>query len=231
MKCRWHRANTNILKIAAAVLCTLGGAGLIEGRFSDDSRSSEQLELASATLSRLPLQCGDWTAAPLTLNPEELKIAEASGAILRKYTNQLTGQTATVLALCGRPGPISVHPPTACYRARGYRITDVQLPVQIAECGRGHSVLAAEFTNPAGFAQDRVGILWTWSTDGEWSAPSNPRIEFAGTPALFKLYVTWDRRNDQRPFIESIPRVFFRAIAGQFRNSLRQGSVRQTGPS
>ena len=208
------------LIMAGLILCALCLAGLADGRFNDRSETQSKLTSASGVLTNLPLRCNDWRGSPMDLNPEELKIAEAAGAILRRYTHQKTGEVFTVLALCGSPGPISVHPPTACYTARGYRIEDSPIQVTLSGDSYDHTVKAAEFANPAGFANDRVGILWTWSADGTWSVPSNPRFQFADQPALFKLYVTWDRRTDSREFQDSIPESFFRELTEQFRNHL-----------
>ena len=109
-----------------------------------------------------------------------------------------------MLMLCGRPGPISVHPPTACYRARGYRMSHEPVPASIAD----HRFRLAEFQNPASISEDSVAILWGWSHDGDWSAPANPRVEFAGQSFLDKLYVTWSRARDDQSLDDSVPSDF-----------------------
>jgi len=32
-------------------------------------------------------------------------------------------------------------------------------------------------------------IRWSWSRGGSWQAPDNPRLTFAGSSVLYKLYV------------------------------------------
>ena len=32
-------------------------------------------------------------------------------------------------------------------------------------------------------------VLWSWSGSGDWVAADQPRLAFAGLPALYKLYV------------------------------------------
>ncbi len=171
-------------------------------------------------LASLPLECGDWEGTSLDMDSEELRITEASGAVLRRYRHRLSGDSVTLLLLAGRPGPISVHPPTACYQARGYRLNDEPRKFTFDDGSRNHEVLVAEFLNPAGFSEDRVGITWCWTADGHWTAPENPRLEFADESALIKLYITWDRGGDSSSLETSIPQEFFHSFKDGFKEHL-----------
>ena len=212
------QTDRRILAVTLTVLALQSLSGFADGRFTDQADSREELDRVAKVLDDLPLGCGHWTAEPLDLNPDELKIAEASSAILRRYTSDSNG-TLTVLLLCGRPGPISVHPPTACYKARGYRLSGD--PCLVSFDASKETANVAEFINPAGFSEDRVGILWTWMASGCCSAPENPRLEFADQPALLKLYVTWDRGSDSRKLDESIPREFFTLFTADLKRRLQ----------
>ena len=205
--------------VTGAIVILLGLFGFADGRFTDSAESDRELRQISDVLSDLPLRCDQWIAEPLEMNSDELQIAEASSAILRRYTNK-SGDACTVLLLCGRPGPISVHPPTACYKARGYRLINEPClisPIEVTETAN-----VAEFRNPAGFSDDRVGILWTWIADESCSAPENPRLAFADERALLKLYVTWDRAGDPRKLDDSIPREFFTSFMTVLKRHLKQ---------
>jgi len=204
-----------LVSISGAIIVLVGFTGLTSGRFTGTAHEELIRDRASRALASLPDTCGHWTSTSLEMNPDELKVAEVSGAILRRYTHRDSRDSVIVLALCGPPGPISVHPPTACYRARGYRL--VRQPQTTAIDGANNTVITAEFENPAGFREDRVGILWCWSDGENWSAPENPRLEFASEPALFKLYVTWDRCQRRDTLEESIPKQFFKDFAATFR--------------
>ncbi len=36
----------------------------------------------------------------------------------------------------------------------------------------------------------RVRLFWAWSTDGaKWQSPDHPRVKFAGSPYLFKIFI------------------------------------------
>ena len=183
----------------------IAGSTIVHGRWTHRWDDSGELETATAAMQSLPDRFGSWTLLEdLSKSDEELAVAEANGCLFRRYRNRDTKEVVTVLMLCGRPGPISVHPPTACYRARGYRMTRGPMPASIDS----HGFRLAEFQNPASITGDRVAILWGWSHDGDWSAPSNPRVAFAGQPFLEKLYVTWSRDRDERPLDESVPSEF-----------------------
>jgi len=212
MKQRVRTPNTKLIQISGTVVVLLVMTGLADGRFADTKGRQQKLMHTSELLASLPLECGNWTSTSIEVDSEELRIAEATGAVLRCYRNRLSGDLVTVLLLCGPPGPISVHPPTACYKARGYRLVDEPRRVTFVDDNKSHEVLAAEFSNPAGFAEDRVGITWCWTADGHWTTPQNPRFEFADEAALLKLYITWDRGGDSRSLEASIPKEFFHSF-------------------
>ena len=208
------------MQISGTICVLLIVTGLADGRFADTKGRQQRLMQASKKLASLPLESGDWMGTSIDVDPEELRIAEATGAVLRRYRNRLSGDLVTVLVLCGPPGPISVHPPTACYQARGYRLVDEPQGVTFEDDSRSHEVLAAEFSNPAGFAEDRVGITWCWTAEGHWTTPENPRFEFADEAALFKLYITWDRGGDPDSLVASIPKEFFHSFKDSFKGHM-----------
>lgn len=224
--------NAKQIAISGTIIVLFVVTGLANGRFADTDGRQQKLIHASEMLTSLPLECGNWTGTSIEVDPEEVRIAEATGAVLRRYRNRLSGDLVTVLLLCGPPGPISVHPPTACYQARGYRLVDEPNRVIFEDDSRSHEVLAAEFSNPAGFAEDRVGITWCWTADGHWTAPQNPRLEFADEAALLKLYITWDRGGDDRSLEASIPKEFFHSFKDSFEGHMfrRESSVDPVPP-
>ncbi len=216
------------LPVAIALLLVVA-AGLAHGKVTGRWQSNEELADAAARLSQIPFSVGDWLSMDVTKNPEELAVAEAAGYLCRRYRHALTGEEVTVLLLCGAPGPISVHPPTACYRARGYRLlSDPQLTAANTDL-RHDEFQLAEFQGQSTLTEDRVAIMWGWSVAGQWSTPDSPRFEFAGEPALYKLYVTWDRSHDQRPLAETLPNDFLAAFLPAIEHHITSPSM--TGES
>lgn len=195
--------------IPLTVLVVLLSAGLVHGRLCHRWKGSDELATAASRLALLPKSIGDWSSADLVKDAQELAIAEAAGYLMRRYQHQPSGEEVIVLVLCGRPGPIAVHPPTACYRARGYhQIAEHRLDDVRDAHGQAHQFLLAEFLNPATLADDRVAIMWAWSTDGRWQTPADPRWEFADEAHLYKLYVTWNRTHDDCVLKDRLPTRF-----------------------
>lgn len=147
-------------------------------------------------LEGVPAQVGEWEGADAPLDdPDSLKRGGIDGYVSRRYRHRRTGDEVTVLIVCGRPGPISVHTPDVCYRGAGF--TAVGEPA-LSDCRLPDRTLAMwrlRFHPPAmrAGAAD-LEIRWGWFAAGPLEAPSNPRVAFAGAPALYKLYVIQERR-------------------------------------
>src|SRR5689334_4408569 len=112
-----------ILPLLAALLLVVG-AGLIEDLWINRYGSSAELESAVARLESLPLKVGAWEGEPLTLDEKQITRAGVRGYLLRRYVHRATGRALTVLLVCGRPGPVSVHTPDVCYASAGYTMPE-----------------------------------------------------------------------------------------------------------
>ena len=208
-----------VLPIAAALLLVIT-AGLAHGRVTGRWQSNEVLALAATRLPLIPETIGEWSSINVTKKPAELAVAEAAGYLCRRYRHSGTGQEVTVLLLCGPTGPISVHPPTACYRARGYQLLGEPQETAVASEAGQCLFRLAEFQGQSTLIEDRVAIMWGWSVAGQWSVPNSPRLEFAGQPALHKLYITWDRSRDQRRVTDTMPFGFLELFLPAVQNVL-----------
>lgn len=218
------------LPVAMALLLVVV-AGLAHGKVTGRWRPNDELAATANRLSQIPETVGEWSSTGVSKNSEELAVAEAAGYLCRRYRHDQTGQEVTVLLLCGPPGPISVHPPTACYRARGYRLLGEPQLTSLTNEERQDGFKLAEFLGQSTLTEDRVAIMWGWSVAGQWSAPDAPRFAFAGEPALHKLYVTWDRSRDQRDLDETLPREFLDAFLPSVESVLYQPPGATSGPS
>jgi hypothetical protein len=166
-------------------------SGYVHGLWTDRWGDSPELQEAVARLERVPTKVGDWDGHEEQLDPRATRRAGFRGYVTRRYENRRTGATVHLLLACGRSGPLSVHTPEVCYRGSGY-----------AQVGRlrKHAPTPAESSAPAEFwtarfskgaaaAPPQLAVLWAWSAGRGWLAPDNPRLTFAGAPALYKLYV------------------------------------------
>lgn len=187
-----RRGGTSVIPVLAGTLMIVAG-GFVHGQLTDRWAPTDRSDVVGR-LDQIPDQIADWVLIEEgTVSEDEQQMAELSGYALRHYRNQHSGDVVTMLLMCGPPGPVAVHPPTACYTGRGYEQSGDAIPHDV-EVVHGesirHSFMTAKFHRPGSHSALKPCIYWGWSTDGFWSVPANPRVAFAGSPVLFKLYIT-----------------------------------------
>jgi hypothetical protein len=173
-----------------AALLLLGLSGLGHGLWTDRWGPSTPLQEAAARCDALPMTLGDWEGKPTDLDPRALARAEAVGSTSRQYTHRLTGQTVSLVLLCGRPGDIGAHTPAICYPGVGYGPVggEEKYTIPAAEEVPAAELATARFSKP-GLPPDTLRLFWAWSDGGAWSAPADARLTFARSAYLYKLYV------------------------------------------
>jgi Protein of unknown function (DUF3485) len=167
----------------------LVGSGLVHGRLTDRWGTSTALAQAVARLDRVPRSVGDWEGRDVDMDRRQIERAQIQGYLSRKYRNVRDGREITVLLVCGRPGPISVHTPDVCYAGAGYEAGAPPVPGDLAAGDHRAAFLKARFTKADALVPETLDIFWAWNARGVWEAPANPRIGFAPYEALFKVYV------------------------------------------
>lgn len=166
------------------------GAG--HGMWTDRWSQSDDLKRHLALLEKVPINFGDWQGENAPYESEDMARAGIKGCIVRRYKNERTGSTVSLLIVCGRGGPICVHTPDICYAGAGYRQVAAQEKIKGEQ--KSIDVWRADFEMPRSVINKRLEISWTWSRDGKtWSAPDNPRITFARYPSLYKMYVVHEK--------------------------------------
>jgi hypothetical protein len=177
-----------LLLVVAAVIAVDGYVyGLWTGRWTD----SKELAAAVARLDRLPMTIGNWKGVALELDSAVVQKAGISGYVLRRYENLRGGAAVNVLIACGRPGPLAVHTPEACFRGAGYHMTSESATRQSLAAGASGSAefFKATFVRENVAVPENMRVLWCWHKGGAWVAPDNPRWRFAGMTVLHKVYV------------------------------------------
>ncbi len=171
-----------LLTLALAVVVAHGVAhGLLTDRWS----ASDEPAASAARLADVPLAVGDWDGEDLSLDPRHQAVGEIRGYLLRRYVRRGDRATVSLLVVCGKPGPISVHTPDVCYRGAGF---DPAAAPERQRVGAGE-FWAAEFRKRNAAVPARLRILWGWNDRGGWRAGDHPRFAYGRAPALFKLYV------------------------------------------
>jgi hypothetical protein len=170
--------------LAAGALLAL--SGVVHGLWIDRWSTSQALREGPARLAALPEHLGDWEARPMELDPRQIARTEAVGHVTRRYVHRRSGAEVSLIVLCGRPGPLSVHQPDICYAGQGYHTAADPEPWTAPV--EATTLWTARFVRP-GADPAPLRVMWAWGTAGEWMAAKNPRLQFAREPALFKLYV------------------------------------------
>jgi hypothetical protein len=196
--------------------------GVAHGVTTDRWRPSGELEAALARLDRVPTRVGDWVGEDLPEDPVTMARAGIKGWVFRRYHNPRTREAVSVLLVCGRGGPISVHTPDVCYAGTGYRqLTDQRRTEVEWDGGERSPFWALRFAKPGGVVPGQLEVCWAWSRDGRtWEAPENPRLVLARSPALYKLYVVWEFVPGTRGEAADTGRAFLRRALPEFRQAL-----------
>lgn len=181
-----RRPWTAIVALAIVVL-----SGVAQGLWAGRWAVSHELEAAVARIGRIPAPLDDWEGRAVELDPEMIARAEADGHLSRRYRRRRDGAEVSVLLLCGRPGPISLHPPDVCYLGAGYDLVGEPAATRIQPSlgGRPSEFRKAEFRKRTSIVPQGLVVFWSWNGEGAWEGPDDPRLRFAPYRALYKLYV------------------------------------------
>lgn len=189
-----------LLPIYLATVLVLGVGGWLGfrmGRWSP--RADREAMLASARPEAIPLAIAGWTGERSEIDPKELQLARAPWSFAAGYRHPDHPGYISVMVLGGAPGPISVHTPDICFVGAGQSQLDPVQPLNVPDpsIGADCQFRTSRFANRGGVSQ----AIWSWSDGGPWIAPDYPRIHFASSGALYKLYVV----RDPGPGAEAVP--------------------------
>jgi hypothetical protein len=178
-----------ILPVLTAVIL-LVASGVVHGLRTDRWGSAADVQAAAARLEAVRPKLGDWESEPVKVDTPQLEAAEVVGYLSRRYKHRFKGSEVIVLVVCGRAGPISVHPPEICYQGAGYGLVEARQKYQVPgdDVTPAADLWTADFTRQ-GPDPDPLRVFWAWSTDGQWTAPEDPRFTFAASGVLYKLYL------------------------------------------
>jgi hypothetical protein len=226
------------LPIGLAVVIMIA-AGWVQGVWSERWGTFPELQIFSEQLDKIPLQIGEWQGEDQEKSDQRiLKIAGAEGELVRNYHNAHDEQVR-VSIICARLQDIFYHTPDRCYPAAGFEMQgDPQL--DIVDCDGGKS---AEFFTTSFLKSEATGThaergFWSWSADGQWVAPKNPKLKFAGQQhALYKLYIfasipSGKQKTTDRDFSRDFIRVFIPALEQSLRPAMvKTGRVKEEKPA
>jgi len=204
----------SIITVFVAVL----GAGLVSGMWSGRWSGSARSEEAAARLVRVPKAIGDWVGDDLPARRGEREAAEAAGLLNRRYVNSRTGAMVTLMLVCGRAGPVSVHPPEVCFGANGFSPAGPEARFDVPGAP-GNQLWVRRFEKTSGMPIN-LRLFYGWAAAGSWEAPDRPRLKYAGGPLLFKMYVGRELTRPDEPLEGDPAADFLRAIAPSLKAAL-----------
>ncbi len=181
--------SSRVIPALAAIAIVLT-SGIIHGMWINRWRVSRDIEVAVSRLDQVPLTIGDWRGRRGSVPRHEWVRAGLDGLVMQHYENSRTGRATTVVLVCGRPGPVSVHTPEVCYPGAGFELAQSHPgSFSVDADGRRADLFEADFENHESFPHQRLRVYWSWNATGTWRVPDNPRLAFASRPVLYKLYL------------------------------------------
>jgi hypothetical protein len=189
-----------ILKSLFAFVCCaglIGSSAYYHGRFNDQTvDKAALLAEAAERVALLPLKLDDWEGKDrIGVDEEAMRRGGAARYLARVYQRSGTNESLSVLLLCGKPGPISVHTPEVCTAGVNFSADSNQRKWSPAP----DSELNWQTFTSRIEGQPNLEIAWGWSLNGQWIVPKSPRITFGREPSLYKLYVVRACRGEGEP--------------------------------
>jgi hypothetical protein len=166
-------------------------SGVVQGWMTNRWGVPSRLAEAGAALERLPLRFGKWRAGDSAgLSDFVRNMLQAEGYLVRTYRHEPTGAVVNLLLLVGPPGPIGVHTPEVCFSGQGYSLLRKRQAVELTASDQTqHGLWVTTFRNSDLSAQS-IRIYYGWTAGGSWTAAKDPRMDYAGSPYLYKVQVS-----------------------------------------
>lgn len=173
-----------------AFSCLVLAVGVALGMYSHRWDASADLDERVAALELLRNRdVGDWKWADAPLDDSYFDRAGIAGHFSATYTRGAS-EKLSVLIVCGRSGPISVHTPDVCYTGSGFTAVGDQTKKTIdLGAGRTASVWSLKFDPPSTRQSLPIEVNWAWNGGKGWIAPKETRWTFGGYASLYKVYV------------------------------------------
>jgi len=206
------------------VFLTIIVSGAAAGLWTSRWGESKALQKAAARLDRLPPSLGDsWDVQEGTLSEQEIAVAEIDGYVSRRYVHRRTGTIVSVLLLCGRSGPMSVHTPEICFAGAGFTQVGAQGAYE-GPPGSRSEFQVLDFSKANVATPTLLRVFLSWGYNGEWAVPARPRFAFAGKPYLYKLYVTREMAKPNEPIKDDPATELLKDLLPQLQETLFAGS-------
>jgi len=178
--------------LSAAIIL---GTGLIFGQWTNRWGVTADVQRVVDAFPRLPMAIGQWegqdTEATEVFGQLQDK-GELTGFLLRRYVHRPTGVEVSLMLACGPSGPMATHNPQTCYGGADGR--ELRGPLQRVESPAGEgspgaAFLRADYGKVRSDIEPLLRIYWSYRGRGDWIATDDARVDFAGVPQIYKIYI------------------------------------------
>lgn len=165
-------------------------SGLLHGRMCGRWGLKPDMAAAAEKLEATPTRFGDWELThATTLDARIAKLLESAAYLCGTYSNRVSGESVNLFVLLGPPGPVSVHTPDICYASRDFTIVREREQVAVRDATGANAQLWALTLRGNDLDANLLRVYYGWNDGGGWTAPDNPRFDYAGRPLLYKIQV------------------------------------------
>lgn len=212
------------IPVIAGIILIL--AGIANGIRSDRWGLRPDALAAAERLSKVPATIGQWRSSEVPIDPLVITMAGALGSLSRQYVNPENGRIVRITILCGRHGPISVHPPTVCFTAAGWNLNSspVKHTFRIGNPPQDKEFWMADFERNSASMTQKMRTFWSWSVAGHWQAADHPRIKYANSPFLYKIYLSHSLTDVSEPIDEPTKEFLERLLSEVDRTLFESGA-------
>jgi hypothetical protein len=184
-----------VILILVVVAATIA-AGALHGHMTLRWGPRPDMVATAALLENVPSRCGNWRmTSSSSMSDAEIRMLRCAGHLLRRYVNDVSGESVDVSIIFGPPGAISEHTPEVCFSSRnatqiGKRErTRIEYAQGSDNQAPGDELWFADFQSNRSTSQ-RVRIYWAWSAGDRWVAPDGAKTAFAGSRHLYKIQLS-----------------------------------------
>jgi hypothetical protein len=194
------------------------GLGIYHGLATDRWSAPVADDAASNRFASMKNDFGDWIGERMPRGDDD---DNKTSVVITRFTNRATGKWLIASITSGRAGRVSIHNPEHCYLGNGYKVADaIREETLTLDDGKTAKFWTGHFQKKKPSGMESIRIYWSWTADGNWQAPAYPRLFFAGTPSLHKLYlihpVPLDDSTDDSASYKDLMVQYVRALNRQF---------------
>jgi hypothetical protein len=187
--------NRYLIPAGAAGLLILISAyfqGVYSERWGKRPIWEEQKILAKHLMQDVPTTVGEWESKEIPVDLREMNAAGAVGYYSRHFYKKSKPDTTgvDVLIICGHPADMTIHTPEKCYVTSGYKETSDQEKYVVKSGDVTQEFYTDKFAKGDTFeaGAENVRVFWSFTYDGNWMAPTVPKLELMAHHAVMKIY-------------------------------------------